>query len=45
MEWLYRLWQEPFRLFRRYIIGNPLFLWRVLGQRLKGTMPHTRLNP
>lgn len=29
MEWLYRLWQEPRRLFKRYVVGNPLFLWRV----------------
>ncbi|MDR0933207.1 MAG: WecB/TagA/CpsF family glycosyltransferase [Victivallales bacterium] len=30
IEWTYRLYQEPRRLFRRYVIGNPLFLWRVL---------------
>jgi exopolysaccharide biosynthesis WecB/TagA/CpsF family protein len=29
MEWTYRLYQEPIRLFRRYIIGNPLFLARA----------------
>lgn len=29
MEWVYRLLQEPGRMWRRYIIGNPLFLWRV----------------
>ncbi len=29
MEWLFRLVHEPQRLFRRYVIGNPLFLWRV----------------
>jgi N-acetylglucosaminyldiphosphoundecaprenol N-acetyl-beta-D-mannosaminyltransferase len=29
-EWLYRLAQEPRRLFRRYVIGNPLFLVRCL---------------
>ncbi len=29
IEWIYRLYNEPIRLFRRYIIGNPLFLWRV----------------
>lgn len=28
-EWLFRLIQEPKRLFKRYVIGNPLFLWRV----------------
>lgn len=29
LEWLYRLVLEPKRLFRRYVIGNPLFLWRA----------------
>lgn len=33
LEWTYRLYQEPRRLFRRYIIGNPLFVWRVLRWR------------
>jgi N-acetylglucosaminyldiphosphoundecaprenol N-acetyl-beta-D-mannosaminyltransferase len=33
-EWLARLLIEPRRLWRRYLIGNPLFLLRVLGQRL-----------
>jgi N-acetylglucosaminyldiphosphoundecaprenol N-acetyl-beta-D-mannosaminyltransferase len=36
-EWLGRLIVEPCRLWKRYIIGNPLFLWRVLNQRLR---PH-----
>jgi N-acetylglucosaminyldiphosphoundecaprenol N-acetyl-beta-D-mannosaminyltransferase len=30
LEWLYRLALEPRRLFRRYVIGNPLFLLRAL---------------
>lgn len=30
LEWVYRLYQEPIRLFKRYIIGNPLFIMRVL---------------
>jgi N-acetylglucosaminyldiphosphoundecaprenol N-acetyl-beta-D-mannosaminyltransferase len=33
-EWLARLLVEPRRLWRRYLIGNPLFLLRVLKQRL-----------
>ena len=33
-EWLARLLIEPRRLWRRYLIGNPLFLLRVLKQRL-----------
>lgn len=34
LEWLGRLLVEPGRLWRRYLIGNPLFLARVLRQRL-----------
>ena len=29
IEWLYRLRCEPVRMFRRYVIGNPLFLSRL----------------
>ncbi len=31
-EWLFRLLQEPRRLWRRYIIGNPRFIWLLLRQ-------------
>ena len=34
LEWLGRLLIEPRRLWKRYLVGNPLFLWRVLKQRL-----------
>jgi N-acetylglucosaminyldiphosphoundecaprenol N-acetyl-beta-D-mannosaminyltransferase len=33
-EWLGRLLVEPRRLWRRYLLGNPLFLLRVFKQRL-----------
>jgi exopolysaccharide biosynthesis WecB/TagA/CpsF family protein len=33
LEWLYRLAQEPRRMWRRYLIGNPVFLGRVLRER------------
>ena len=33
IEWCYRLYQEPTRLFRRYVIGNPLFLLRVIFRK------------
>lgn len=36
LEWLFRLAQEPGRLWRRYILGNPVFLLRVLRQKLAG---------
>ena len=33
LEWLTRLLTEPSRLWRRYLVGNPLFLVRLLRQR------------
>ena len=33
-EWLHRLAQDPKRMFGRYLIGNPLFLTRILRARL-----------
>jgi len=30
LEWLCRLAAEPRKLWRRYLIGNPLFVWRVV---------------
>ncbi len=30
LEWLYRLMQEPKRLWKRYLVTNTLFLWYVL---------------
>jgi N-acetylglucosaminyldiphosphoundecaprenol N-acetyl-beta-D-mannosaminyltransferase len=33
LEWLHRLAQEPKRMWRRYVLGNPKFVWRVLKQR------------
>ncbi|MDD5272632.1 MAG: WecB/TagA/CpsF family glycosyltransferase, partial [Methylovulum sp.] len=36
MEWAWRLLQEPGRMWRRYLIGNPLFLYRVWRQRQQG---------
>jgi len=34
MEWVFRLFQEPRRLWKRYLIGIPLFVFRVLRQRM-----------
>ena len=41
LEWLARLIIEPRRLWRRYLIGNPLFLWRVFKQRMGWWRPET----
>ncbi len=32
LEWLYRLFQEPKRLWRRYLILNPRFMWLAAMQ-------------
>ncbi len=32
LEWLYRMAQEPRRLFRRYAVGMWIFGWAILGQ-------------
>ncbi|MBE6384062.1 MAG: WecB/TagA/CpsF family glycosyltransferase [Lentisphaerae bacterium] len=34
IEWCFRLYCEPVRLFKRYIIGNPLFIARVFKSKL-----------
>jgi N-acetylglucosaminyldiphosphoundecaprenol N-acetyl-beta-D-mannosaminyltransferase len=31
-EWLFRMCCEPRRLARRYLVNNPIFLWRIAGQ-------------
>lgn len=33
LEWLYRLVKEPRRMWRRYIIGNSLFIWNILKEK------------
>lgn len=33
LEWLYRLIKEPKRMWRRYIIGNTLFLYNVIKEK------------
>jgi UDP-N-acetyl-D-mannosaminuronic acid transferase (WecB/TagA/CpsF family) len=33
LEWFFRLTQEPRRLWRRYLILNPWFVWLVFLQR------------
>ena len=32
LEWLYRLCIEPKRMWRRYLLGNPLFVWNVMKE-------------
>jgi N-acetylglucosaminyldiphosphoundecaprenol N-acetyl-beta-D-mannosaminyltransferase len=35
LQWCHRLWQEPGRLWKRYLINNPKFLFNVLLQLLR----------
>ncbi|GIU17417.1 hypothetical protein TUM4261_37000 [Shewanella sp. c952] len=44
MEWTYRLLQEPSRMWQRYIVGNPIFIYRVWREnrqlkKVKTTLP------
>ena len=39
MEWFYRLLFEPKRMWRRYVIGNTLFLWNILIEKLRTSLP------
>lgn len=34
LEWFFRLLTEPRRMWRRYLIGNPLFLWNILKEKM-----------
>jgi len=36
-EWVYRLSMEPGRLWRRYLVGNATFLYRLLSEGTSGT--------
>jgi N-acetylglucosaminyldiphosphoundecaprenol N-acetyl-beta-D-mannosaminyltransferase len=33
LEWLYRLLKEPRRMWRRYVIGNPQFIWHIVKEK------------
>lgn len=34
LEWLHRLYQQPKRLWKRYLVGNPIFIYRVLKYKI-----------
>jgi N-acetylglucosaminyldiphosphoundecaprenol N-acetyl-beta-D-mannosaminyltransferase len=34
LQWLHRLLQEPRRLWKRYLVNNPAFVWRIALQLL-----------
>ena len=35
IEWLYRLVKEPRRMWRRYVVGNPLFLYNICKEAFR----------
>jgi len=35
LEWFYRLIKEPTRMWRRYLIGNMLFIWSIIKEKIK----------
>ena len=37
LEWTYRLYQEPRRMWRRYLLGNPVFIARAIRQGCTGS--------
>jgi N-acetylglucosaminyldiphosphoundecaprenol N-acetyl-beta-D-mannosaminyltransferase len=45
LEWLFRLIQEPGRLWRRYLLGNASFLWRVFKERYVRSLPQIGSRP
>jgi N-acetylglucosaminyldiphosphoundecaprenol N-acetyl-beta-D-mannosaminyltransferase len=37
LEWLYRLWQEPGRLWKRYLVTNSIFVAKLAAALLRGS--------
>lgn len=45
LEWLHRLWREPSRLWRRYLIGNMRFLCLTAWEALRPRQQSRRIMP
>jgi N-acetylglucosaminyldiphosphoundecaprenol N-acetyl-beta-D-mannosaminyltransferase len=41
LQWVHRLCSDPFTLWHRYLVGNPLFMYRIFKLRLKGRKHNT----
>jgi len=39
LEWLFRLCSEPGRLWKRYLVGNTLFIFWLLQEKIAGAIP------
>jgi N-acetylglucosaminyldiphosphoundecaprenol N-acetyl-beta-D-mannosaminyltransferase len=44
MEWMYRFYREPKRMWRRYLLGNILFIGYVIYEKLKQKFSGTRIQ-
>ena len=44
LEWLYRVCQEPRRLWRRYLVTNTLFCVLVIRERFRQRLPSARVG-
>lgn len=42
MEWLFRLMQEPGRLYKRYLYGNARYVFHMIGMKIRGTAAEGR---
>ena len=45
LEWFFRLVNEPRRLWRRYLVNNPLFVWMTLLEIWRARSTPSRPNP
>ncbi len=43
LEWSFRLFQEPKRLWQRYFITNSIFLYKIFSAWLKGTVNNSNI--
>ncbi|MDU9050288.1 MAG: WecB/TagA/CpsF family glycosyltransferase [Candidatus Electrothrix sp. Rat3] len=44
MEWLARILIEPKRLWKRYLVGNTAFLYKIVSERLENTIETTAIQ-
>jgi N-acetylglucosaminyldiphosphoundecaprenol N-acetyl-beta-D-mannosaminyltransferase len=44
LEWAYRLYQEPTRLWRRYLVGNTRFIMHALPEAMLKRAPKVRMD-
>jgi len=42
LEWLYRVWQEPGRMWNRYLVTNSVFVWLSIGEILRHRLGRVR---